>query len=221
MSRLLDTSAPHEAVSALTRDSDTISVRSRHTLRAFGNEDEQDDPWSAIPSSTSVTELTRVQRRRLLGRALLQLLILFVVCLVGLGGTLWLALPVIAPEDKASFKIPRSFDDLKALNAVLQHYKTDHFARVLLCWVVVYMFLQAFSIPGSMYMSILAGALFGVHWLYPSCASVWHPAQQSATTSAKPSVSSWSHCPVGRTAWMIGRKNWPNITMHGVVSDRG
>ncbi|SPO48399.1 uncharacterized protein PSANT_06088 [Moesziomyces antarcticus] len=176
MSRLLDTSAPHEAVSAFTRDSDTISVRSRHTLRAFGDDSDADDPWSAIPpssSTSSVSDLTRLQRRRLLGRALVQLVVLFVVCLVGLGGTLWLALPVIAPEDKASFKIPRSFDDLKALNAVLQHYKTDHFARVLLCWVVVYMFLQAFSIPGSMYMSILAGALFGVPLALPLvCVSV-------------------------------------------------
>ncbi len=84
------------------------------------------------------------QRKQLLLRAMVQLLALFVVCLVGLGGTLWLALPVIAPEDKPNFKLPRNFDDLKNLNTVLQHYKSEHFAQVLLCWVVVYMSCRPF-----------------------------------------------------------------------------
>lgn len=197
MSRITNATVQREAISALqaarttssvgasgsdaARDSDTISIQSRHTLRVFSaeDEDEEQDPWSAIPrrvSSTPAAELptlSRAQRKQLIVRALLQLLVLFVVCLVGLGGTLWLALPVISPEDKPLFKIPRSFDDLRALNTVLQHYKSEHFARVLLCWTIVYLFLQAFSIPGSMYMSILAGALFGVPLALPLvCASV-------------------------------------------------
>ena len=41
------------------------------------------------------------------------------------------------------------------------------------CWIVIYMFLQAFSIPGSMYMSIIAGAMWGVPLALPIvCASV-------------------------------------------------
>ena len=191
MSRITNPKMATEAISALhsdpspPRDTDTISIRSRHTLHAFNSSppaDEEDpDPWSAIPrplpSSTTIPStipvLTTSQRKALLLRALLQLLALFFICLVGLGGTLWLALPVISPDDKPFFKIPRSFDDLKALNGVLQHYKSEHFTRVLLCWVVVYMFLQAFSIPGSMYMSILAGALFGVPIALPLvCGSV-------------------------------------------------
>lgn len=200
MSRITNPAVQREAISALhssstdpntsltsedARDSDTISIRSRHTLRAFASnlDEEEEDPWSAIPrplsshqlpSGTSdLSTLTRAQRKQLILRALLQLLALFIVCLVGLGGTLWLALPVISPDDKPFFKIPRSFDDLRALNTVLQHYKSEHFFRVLLCWTIVYLFLQAFSIPGSMYMSILAGALFGVPVALPLvCASV-------------------------------------------------
>ncbi|KAJ9475612.1 Golgi apparatus membrane protein TVP38 [Pseudozyma hubeiensis] len=175
----LHTSDPSTASSA-PRDDDTISIRSRHTLRAFHTTDEEDDPWSAIPRTTSSTPdsasaltLTREQRKRLILRSLLQLLALFVVCLVGLGGTLWLALPVISPDDKPFFKLPRSFEDLRQLNSVLQHYKSTHFWRVLLCWTIIYLFLQAFSIPGSMYMSILAGALFGVPIALPLvCTSV-------------------------------------------------
>lgn len=166
-----------ESSSGRTKDSDSVSIQSRHTLRTFAAniDDAEDpdaaDPWSTIPRSNrraaalnedSTELLTTQQRRQLLMRALMQLVVLFVVCLVGLGGTLWLALPVISPDDKPLFKIPRNFDDLKALNGILQHYKNEHFVRVLICWFIVYLFLQAFSIPGSMYMSILAGALFGV-----------------------------------------------------------
>ena len=175
-------------------DADTLSICSRHTLGDLGSrtnttatasDEEDDDPWSAIPrripaslstsmASGSIAMLTRAQRRQLLWRALAQFLALFAVCLVGLAATLWLALPVIAPEDRRALRrIPRSFEELQALNSVLGHYRDSHFYRVLLSWVVVDVFLQAFSIPGSMYMSILAGALFGVPLALPLvCASV-------------------------------------------------
>ncbi|SPO30171.1 uncharacterized protein UTRI_06010 [Ustilago trichophora] len=196
MSRIKDSATQQAAINALyhndTSDhgthrdnSDTISIRSRHTLRAFGADPQaeldEEDPWSAIPrplsSSTtlpsSIPTLTAAQRKQLLLGALLRLFILFFICLFGLVATLWLALPIINPQDKPNFKLPKSFDDLKNLNTVLQHYKHSHFAQVLLCWIVVYIFLQAFSIPGSMYMSILAGALFGVPIALPLvCASV-------------------------------------------------
>ncbi|KAL9935432.1 hypothetical protein V8E36_005780 [Tilletia maclaganii] len=143
--------------------------------------------WSSAPSagvgapardhegnviSTDPIELSR-WRRRVLLRTAIRLFILFVLCSVALVGTLWIALPKIDEKDRPFLKIPKSLTDLKALNEVLQHYKDENNARVLLCWVVVYMFLQAFSIPGSMYMSILAGALWGVFVALPLvCAAV-------------------------------------------------
>lgn len=42
-------------------------------------------------------------------------------------------------EDKANFHIPKNFDQLKALNAILQRYKDENFGRVMLCWIIVYM----------------------------------------------------------------------------------
>ncbi|PWN30736.1 hypothetical protein BDZ90DRAFT_216408, partial [Jaminaea rosea] len=119
------------------------------------------------------SKATSVERRRIVVRAFAQLAILFVVCAVIMGGTLYFALPDIEDEDKPAFKIPKNFDQLKALNSVLQRYKDENFGRVMLCWIMVYMFLQAFSIPGSMYMSILAGAMWGVPLALPVvCASV-------------------------------------------------
>ncbi|GAA6061747.1 hypothetical protein JCM10212_000480 [Sporobolomyces blumeae] len=71
-------------------------------------------------------------------------------------------LPPIDDEHKDKVKLPKSFDDLKALNEVLQVYKDRNYWRVLGCYCTVYLFLQAFSVPGSMYLSILGGALYGV-----------------------------------------------------------
>ncbi|KAM0750510.1 hypothetical protein T439DRAFT_326473 [Meredithblackwellia eburnea MCA 4105] len=84
---------------------------------------------------------------------------------------LWLLLHTLLPEldeaDKAHVKLPKSFDELKALNEVLQVYKEKNYWRVLGCYMTVYLFLQAFSIPGSMYLSILGGAMYGVAMALP------------------------------------------------------
>ncbi|GAA5965862.1 hypothetical protein JCM8115_003030 [Rhodotorula mucilaginosa] len=81
---------------------------------------------------------------------------------VGLYVTLKIALPPIDPQDRDKVHLPKSFDDLKELNEVLQVYSDRNYYRVMGCWVAVYLFLQAFSVPGSMYLSILGGALWGV-----------------------------------------------------------
>ncbi|PWN49895.1 hypothetical protein IE53DRAFT_122629 [Violaceomyces palustris] len=177
---------------------DTDSILSQHTLKTlqdpYENYDDEDrlggneghDPWMEESLSPRIGSQDRIsfpssepmimspeQRRKTLIRSALQLLALFLVCSVGLGGTLWLALPVIDDSDRPFLRIPRSFDQLQDLNRVLQHYKDENFGRVMLSWFIVYMFLQAFSIPGSMYMSILAGAMWGVPLALPLvCASV-------------------------------------------------
>ncbi|GAA5939681.1 TVP38/TMEM64 family protein [Sporobolomyces koalae] len=87
---------------------------------------------------------------------------LLLISLLALYLLLRSLLPPIDEEHKAAVKLPKSFDDLKALNEVLQVYKERNYWRVLGCYCTVYLFLQAFSVPGSMYMSILGGALYGV-----------------------------------------------------------
>ncbi|KAH7106289.1 snare associated Golgi protein-domain-containing protein [Auriculariales sp. MPI-PUGE-AT-0066] len=95
-------------------------------------------------------------------RAGLEVLLLFILCALVLGGTLFLALPRISPDDQHLFKFPRSFDDLQGLNILLKKLKAEHNARIFVCWIATYLFVQAFCIPGSMYLSILAGALWGL-----------------------------------------------------------
>lgn len=176
---------------------DNSSTYSSHTLRTIhnpdgsvGGSDDEDDEMphivhvrngsnydddndGAAMERDAHSKATSVERRRTIVRAFAKLAILFVVCSIVMGGTLYVALPEVDEADKADLKIPKNFDQLKALNVILQRYKDENFGRVMLCWIVVYIYLQAFSIPGSMYMSILAGAMWGVPLALPIvCASV-------------------------------------------------
>ena len=64
--------------------------------------------------------------------------------------------------EKAHIKFPRSMDDVKKLAEVLELYKHDHFDKVLLGFVSLDLFMQSFAIPGTLFLSVLSGALFGV-----------------------------------------------------------
>ncbi|KAH7709011.1 SNARE associated Golgi protein [Aphelenchoides avenae] len=64
------------------------------------------------------------------------------------------------PEEKAHFKYPRSIDDAKRLGKVLSHYKEQHFYTVMAGVAAVYLMLQSFAIPGSIFLTILSGYLF-------------------------------------------------------------
>ncbi|KIJ14213.1 hypothetical protein PAXINDRAFT_181044 [Paxillus involutus ATCC 200175] len=86
----------------------------------------------------------------------------FTVSSLLLGGTLWLALPTLQDDDRPFLRVPKSFDDLQGLNGLLKKYRDIYPYRILICYVITYLFLQAFSLPGSMYLSILAGAMWGV-----------------------------------------------------------
>ncbi|PWN36188.1 uncharacterized protein FA14DRAFT_107597, partial [Meira miltonrushii] len=176
---------------------DSASIHSRHALKVFKNgmpTSKNDSPLASdisIPANDQQRNWTMEQnaaagtlseeeaaqwkqfRNRTLLRAALQFTVLLIICASLLFLTLYFVLPKIDDADRANLKIPRSFEQLKALNAVLQRYKDEYFFRVMFCWIVIYMFLQAFSIPGSMYMSIIAGAMWGVPLALPIvCASV-------------------------------------------------
>ncbi|KAH8822900.1 hypothetical protein DL96DRAFT_1533560 [Flagelloscypha sp. PMI_526] len=100
--------------------------------------------------------------RRLLLTAGLKMATIFLVSCLLLGGILWVALPTLEEEDRDKLRVPRSFDQLKDLNILLKKYRDIFPYRIVICFVVTYLFLQAFSLPGSMYLSILGGAVWGV-----------------------------------------------------------
>ncbi|KIR41535.1 transmembrane protein [Cryptococcus deuterogattii 99/473] len=72
--------------------------------------------------------------------------ILFAIFTAIVGITFYWGMPKLDEEDKGTIKLPRSFADLQALNV------------------------QTFSLPGSMYISILFGAAYGIMYgLLLSC----------------------------------------------------
>lgn len=71
----------------------------------------------------------------------------------------YLTMPV---SDYSFLKLPRSLEDLQILRDNLETYTSDYTVQVLVGYCMVYIFMQTFMIPGTIFMSLLAGALFGV-----------------------------------------------------------
>lgn len=81
--------------------------------------------------------------------------------------------------DRPLLRIPKSFQQLQELNGLLKKYRDIYPYRIFICYVITYLLyvglsshdchakpvkhsLQAFSLPGSMYLSILGGAVWGI-----------------------------------------------------------
>ncbi|KAG6648623.1 hypothetical protein I3843_07G157100 [Carya illinoinensis] len=64
--------------------------------------------------------------------------------------------------DYGKLKLPRTISDLRMLKDHLASYAKDYPARFILGYCSTYIFMQTFMIPGTLFMSLLAGALFGV-----------------------------------------------------------
>jgi len=71
---------------------------------------------------------------------------------------LWKSLP---EGQSYTFSIPpQSLDDAKQLGQYIGQYTHSHYYRVIAVFLSAYIWLQAFAIPGSIFLSILSGALF-------------------------------------------------------------
>jgi uncharacterized membrane protein YdjX (TVP38/TMEM64 family) len=68
--------------------------------------------------------------------------------------------PKLDPSERAHLKLPKNIEDAKKLGTVLSIYKDKYFVTVLSGFLVTYVFLQSFAIPGSIFLSILSGFLF-------------------------------------------------------------
>ncbi|GMH22593.1 hypothetical protein Nepgr_024436 [Nepenthes gracilis] len=77
---------------------------------------------------------------------------------IGLSGV-YLTMPA---SDYSFLKLPHTLEDLQILRYHLESYTSDYTLQVLVGYCMVYIFMQTFMIPGTIFMSLLAGALFGV-----------------------------------------------------------
>lgn len=68
------------------------------------------------------------------------------------------------PElDTHVLAFPHNLADLRILKDRVAAYTKDYTAQVLLGYVATYIFMQTFMIPGTIFLSLLAGALFGMY----------------------------------------------------------
>ncbi|XP_040904972.1 transmembrane protein 41A-B-like [Toxotes jaculatrix] len=58
-------------------------------------------------------------------------------------------------------KFPSDLDELRELADTLRFYKREHHGYVLLLFCSAYLYKQSFAIPGSSFLNMLAGAIFG------------------------------------------------------------
>lgn len=68
--------------------------------------------------------------------------------------------PELEEHEKQHIKLPWDIEDAKHLGLVLDRYKDRYFYEVMFGVFLVYIFLQTFAIPGSLFLSILSGFLF-------------------------------------------------------------
>lgn len=77
----------------------------------------------------------------------------------------WLALLVhLAPaseSDNVHLRFPSTLADLKELSEILIEYLEHAKVYVLILFISAYLFKQAFAVPGSVFMNVLGGAVFG------------------------------------------------------------
>uniref|UniRef100_A0A0M3HUU2 Transmembrane protein 41B n=2 Tax=Ascaris TaxID=6251 RepID=A0A0M3HUU2_ASCLU len=83
-----------------------------------------------------------------------------ILCLVGMATLLYALIPELKPDERADLVLPRNLDQAKRLGILLSKYKDEHFYTVIFGIATVYILLQSFAIPGSIFLSILSGYLF-------------------------------------------------------------
>uniref|UniRef100_A0A6N2KKF4 VTT domain-containing protein n=1 Tax=Salix viminalis TaxID=40686 RepID=A0A6N2KKF4_SALVM len=111
---------------------------------------EEDDSPSAKRSKFERFPLTRWELAAALG--------VFFVFSTGLF-CIYLIMPA---ADYGKLKLPRTISDLRSLKDNLATYASEYPAQFILGYCSTYIFMQTFMIPGTIFMSLLAGALFGV-----------------------------------------------------------
>ncbi|CAH1786695.1 unnamed protein product [Owenia fusiformis] len=85
---------------------------------------------------------------------------LIFICAVLILYVLYVQFPKLDKDEVQYVKLPRNIEDAKNLGRVLSRYNDKHFKKVIGGYFIIYIFLQTFAIPGSIFLSIIAGYLF-------------------------------------------------------------
>ncbi|KAL8172572.1 hypothetical protein V2J09_024376 [Rumex salicifolius] len=130
---------------SLTVDEGRLSLRDEENAAKL-----EDSPSSKKLKLDSRFPLTRGEMAAAMGVVL--------IFLVGLS-CIFRTMPA---AQYGQIKLPRTISDLRLLKDNLAVYAQDHPAAFILGYCSTYIFMQTFMIPGTIFLSLLAGALFGV-----------------------------------------------------------
>ncbi|KAG0331306.1 Transmembrane protein 41B [Podila horticola] len=125
-------------------------------------DEDDDDEIEALDAAKGATSTWRSWYRSLLKffRGLGKFFLILALGTVVLVLVLQYTLPSVDEEHRKDLHFPHSLEDLEALRKILSVYMDKHYYRVMVGFLTVYLYLQTFSVPGSMWLSILGGALF-------------------------------------------------------------
>ncbi|CAG8538227.1 16925_t:CDS:2 [Dentiscutata heterogama] len=131
------------------------------------------DPVIIVTVPENKADISIINNKPL--KAIIHLIVLFIISTVFVYLTLKIYLPPLDENQKQHLHLPRGIEDLRALNKILNEYMDRYHYQIMLTYSVVYVYLQTFSVPGSMWLSILGGALFSMPialLLICSCAGI-------------------------------------------------
>ncbi|KAG9290331.1 hypothetical protein G9A89_007062 [Geosiphon pyriformis] len=78
------------------------------------------------------------------------------------AGAVYFTLKTLLPEEgRQDLAFPKTFQDVKKLYTALARKDSPDDFRTVICYVLTYIFLQSFAIPGSVMLSVLGGMLWG------------------------------------------------------------
>lgn len=69
--------------------------------------------------------------------------------------------PTLDSPSASPLKFPSNLEELSTLVNTLTLYKSDHISYIVILFCSAYLYKQTFAIPGSVFLNLLAGALFG------------------------------------------------------------
>jgi transmembrane protein 41 len=97
------------------------------------------------------------------------LALLFCVAVVGYVVSLFMRFPAMSLADRESLSLsnlraqPDSLSVAKLVSRVLSNYTGEHYFAVLQACMALYIVLQALSIPGTAFLTVAIGSLFGLY----------------------------------------------------------
>ena len=79
-----------------------------------------------------------------------------------------------APEEGGGGRLsfPSSLEDIRSLSVLLNTYSRNHPTYVLVLFTMAYLFKQTFAVPGSVFLNVLSGAIFGPWLGFLLCSSL-------------------------------------------------